>query len=341
MVKGKTTDYAHSVTRVRALETGLLDKAKIERMAEARDATEAIKILSETAYGAQVSRVGSAFEYETILRDEIAAVRQLFWKISPHPKLTDLFFLKYDVLNLKILIKGKYLEQEVGDILVTSGTIAPEKMTAMVAEGKFKELPSEIAQAAEEAQVALEETADPQLVDTILDKAHYAYLSRFLSEQEQGFLLDFVALQADLTNIKSFVRVRHVAEGDGLRTRELLRKVFIPGGKLELDSFLTQLDEPLTAFADRFSRDPWGYVVADGVAAWEKEGSLTTYEKLADNFLLSYMKKTRLIAFGPEPLVAYFWAKENEVKLIRIVMVGKINGLPADDIKERLRDVYA
>ncbi|MGI6128520.1 MAG: V-type ATP synthase subunit C [bacterium] len=340
-MKGKKTDYAHSVTRVRALERGLLDKGKIERMAEARDATEAIKILSETAYQAQVSRISSPYEYEDILRSEISAVRQLFWKISPHPELTDLFFLKYDVLNLKILIKGQYLQQDVSDILVTSGTVAPDEMKAMVGEGKFKELPSEIAQAAEEAQAALKETADPQLVDTTLDKAYYAYLSRFLSEHKQSFLQDFVALQADLTNIKSFIRVRHVAEDDGLRARELLGKVFIPGGKLKLDFFLAELDESLTAFADRFSRDPWGYVVADGVAAWEQEGSLTMYEKLADNFLLSYMKETSLIAFGPEPLVAYLWAKENEAKLIRIVMVGKINGLPADDIKERLRDVYA
>jgi len=340
-VKGKRTDYAHSVTRVRALENGLLDKSKIERMAEAKSANEALKILGETSYGAQVSRLNSVFEYENILREEIASVRQLFWKISPHPEVTDLFFLKYDVLNLKILIKGKYLGQEVEDILVTSGTIAPDKMTTMVSEGKFKELPPEIAQAAEEAQASLEETRDPQLVDTILDKAHYSYLSRFLSERKEDFLQEFVSVQADLTNIKSFIRVRHVAEGDGLRARELLRKVFVPGGKLELDSLMAQLDESLTAFAERFARDPWGEVVAEGIASWERDGSLTTYEKLADNFLLSHMKKSRLIAFGPEPLVAYFWAKENEVKLIRIVMVGKINGLPAKDIKERLRDVYA
>lgn len=340
-MKGKRTDYAHSVTRVRALETGLLDKGKIERMAEAKNATEALKILGETAYGAQVSRLGSAHEYETILLEEIASVRELFWKISPHPEITDLFFLKYDVLNLKILIKGKHLQQEVDDILVASGTIAPEKLAAMVAEGRFKELPPEIAQAAEKAQAMLAETADPQLVDTILDKAHYCYLSRFLTESGEAFLRELVALQADLTNIKSFVRVRHVTVADGLKARELMRKVFIPGGKLDLDFFLTQLDEPLPTFADRFARDPWGTVVADGIASWEREGSLTTYEKLADNYLISYVKKAGLISFGPEPLVAYLWAKENEIKLIRIVMVGKINGLPADDIKERLRDVYA
>ena len=34
------------------------------------------------------------------------------------------------------------------------------------------------------------------------------------------------------------------------------------------------------------------------------------------------------------------FAKENEIKLIRIIMVGKINGIEAGVIRERLRDNY-
>ncbi len=92
-MKGKRTDYAHSVTRVRALENGLLDKSKIERMAEAKSANEALKILGETGYGAQVSRLNSVFEYENIPSRGNCICAPLFWKISPHPEVTDLFFL--------------------------------------------------------------------------------------------------------------------------------------------------------------------------------------------------------------------------------------------------------
>lgn len=335
---GKRTDYAHAVTRVRALETRLLDKAKIDRLAEAEDAAAVLKILGESDYGAEVSRLDSVHDYEDILRQEMVAVRELFQKISPHPQLTDLFFLKYDILNLKILIKGKRLQQQVDDILVYAGTIAPSKLAAMVAEGRYSELPPEIARAAEEA----DEAADPQLVDTILDKAHYSYLSSYLSQHRQEFLRELITLKVDLTNIKSFIRVRAAAVGEDPRARgELMEKVFIPGGKLDLDFFLTQIDEPLPAFGDRFARDPWGPVVAEGIASFEQEGSLTTYEKLADDYLGSYIKKAGLISFGPEPLIAYLWAKENELQLIRIIMVGKINGLSTPDIKKRLRDVYA
>jgi hypothetical protein len=38
VVKGKRTDYAHSVTRVRALETGLLDKGQNRAYGRGQDA---------------------------------------------------------------------------------------------------------------------------------------------------------------------------------------------------------------------------------------------------------------------------------------------------------------
>lgn len=340
-MKGDKTVYAYSVARVRALETGLLDRNKVERMAEAKDAAEALKILGETPYAAAVGQLPNVYEYESVLRQEIAAVRELLRKISPHPELTDLFFLKYDVLNLKILFKAKFLGQEAGDLLVTAGTIPPEKLAAMVRESNWKELPPELAQAAREVEAAMAEKPDPQIIDTHLDKAHYSYLARTLEEAGEDFLRDLISLQVDLTNIKTFVRIRHLAEGDPVRTRELLPRFFIPGGRISLEYFQAQAEEPLTAFADRFAKDAIGPVLSEGLAAWQRERSLTRYEKLADDLLLSFVKKSRLIAFGVEPLVAYLWAKENEIKLIRIIMVGKINGLPAEEIRERLRDVYA
>ena len=59
-----------------------------------------------------------------------------------------------------------------------------------------------------------------------------------------------------------------------------------------------------------------------------------------DDFLLSFVKASRWNPLGIEPIIGYLLAKENEIRLIRIIMVGKINNLPAETIRERLRDVY-
>ena len=52
------------------------------------------------------------------------------------------------------------------------------------------------------------------------------------------------------------------------------------------------------------------------------------------------MKSAKMISFGGEPLLAYIYAKETEIKVIRIIMVGKLNNINGEVIRERLRDIY-
>ena len=53
------------------------------------------------------------------------------------------------------------------------------------------------------------------------------------------------------------------------------------------------------------------------------------------------MKESKYISFGIEPLIGYLAAKESEIMTVRIIMAGKLAGIPAELIKERLRDTYA
>jgi V/A-type H+-transporting ATPase subunit C len=55
---------------------------------------------------------------------------------------------------------------------------------------------------------------------------------------------------------------------------------------------------------------------------------------------LEYLRRAKLVAFGIEPLVAYVHAKENELRIIRTIMVGKLNNVEPNVIKESLPRVY-
>jgi V/A-type H+-transporting ATPase subunit C len=52
------------------------------------------------------------------------------------------------------------------------------------------------------------------------------------------------------------------------------------------------------------------------------------------------MKDAKLEVFGPMPILAYIYAKENEVKNLRLILVGKENNLPIKEIRERMRIIY-
>lgn len=327
--------YLYSVTRIRALETKLLDKAKIERMIEAKNAEEVIKILYETEYASSISEIKSAEDYETVLSKELSRTYELLKEISPVPELTNLYLLRYDIHNLKTLLKSSYLGEENDELLSGIGTIPVQKLKEMVKEKDFSGLHPMLAECAEEVVGEFTVNPDPQLIDVALDRCLYELMYKVAQDNKSSFLMDYISTQIDLINIKSLVRVKAIGYG-----RDFLKKVILSNGKLDYAFFSDVFDESLETLIDRLAYKDYGKVVEEGISNYIKTKSLTKYEKLSDDFIFGLAKKGKYVAFGIEPLVGYLMAKENEVKIIRMIMVGKINEIPNELIRERLRDVY-
>jgi len=327
--------YLYSVTRVRALETKLLDKAKIERMVDAKDAEEVIKVLYETDYAGSISEMKSVEDYETVLSKELTKTYELLKEISPTPELTNIFLYKYDVHNLKVLLKSSYLGQENEGLLRDAGTIPLQKLREMVKEKDFRDLNPIMRECAEEITNEFTVNPDPQLIDIILDKCLFRLMYKTAEGSRNSFLMEYIAAQIDLANIKTFIRVRAIGYG-----REFLKKVILENGKLDFGFFNDIFEEPLETLTEKLAFKDYHHVVVEGIASYQKTKSLTRFEKLSDDFLFDIAKRGKYVAFGIEPLVGYLMAKENEAKIIRMIMVGKINEIPNELIRERLRDVY-
>lgn len=327
--------YLYSVTRVRALETKLLDKAKIERMIEARNTDEIIKILYETDYAASVSEMNSAEDYETVLSKELQKTYELLKEISPEPELTNLFLLKYDIHNLKTLFKSSFLGEESDSLLSGIGTVPLERLKEMVKAKDFSGLDPMLRECAEEISGEFTVNPDPQLIDLTMDKCLYNLMYKTAHKHNNSFLKDYISTQIDLINIKSLVRIKSMGYG-----RDFLRKVILDNGKLDYTFFSDIFDESLETLIERLAYKDYGKVVEEGISNFIKTKSLTKYEKLSDDFVFELAKKGKYVAFGIEPLIGYLMARENEAKIIRMIMVGKINEIPNELIRERLRDIY-
>ncbi len=79
----------------------------------------------------------------------------------------------------------------------------------------------------------------------------------------------------------------------------------------------------------------------DAINRLMQHKSFVALEKAINDFLIQVLKPAKYLSFGPEPVIAYYLAKVNEINLIRLVILAKLNNLPADLIKERLNNVYA
>ncbi len=316
----KDTDYLSISARVRAMETRLLTRERLERMVDARDNAEALKVLAECGYGELNAADPAGLE-----RSLSAAREGLFAELAaavPDGRMLDIFRLKYDYHNAKVLIKARATGRQAQRLLLSGGRYDPEQP------GQWGDF---FRRAVDRAQEVLDDTADPQQADLLLDKACFEEMGLLAKECGSDFLQGYVRLAVDAANLRSKVRCARLEKGP-----DFLKQVLMEGGNVSVDTLLRvrEVGEsfrvgPLAAAAQ----------MADELAK-PGAGALTAFERECDNTLMAYQDKARRTPFGEEVVAGYLFAREAELTAIRTVMAGRMAGLSGDVIRQRLRKSY-
>ena len=333
-IYGDDVRYAYATGRVRAMETRLLGRGKIESMAEAKDVGDVLRILGDTEYFGYLSALEDPRRFEDMLLEENRRILDLFRELSLDEEITDYFLSRYDFHNLKSALKERHYGEENPGAYTSLGTLETSLLRTALNE-EYHLLPSPLEDAARNADVFFAERQNPAAIDNAVEQVRYRYYYDLVTQKRYFFMYELARKEMDLHNIRTFFRVRK-KEG----AKKILQKVLLEEGEVSHDFFLRIVDESDDSLITQFENTPYrSYVTAAG-SHLHNTGSYTLFEKLYWEELLNYLKKSHLISFGIEPLVAYLYAKENEVRLIRIIMVGKLNDLSSDVIRENLPNVY-
>lgn len=328
--KRKDTDYLCLSAQLRSLERHLLTAAEQQRMLEAPTVEEAIRVLTERGYEPFAPDSPTGLNRSLLLRRE-AVFRRLDGS-APESAILDLFRLKYDYHNVKTILKSQ--GADVSRLLMDAGRIPAAELQEKYRElGSWRFLPPGMAPAAEEARRILAQTADPQQSDLVLDRACYAEMLALAREARCDYLTDYVRARIDAANLRSTVRVLRLHRQDAL-----LRQLLLPGGRVREDSLLSAAQSG--GIAAPFSTTVLRQAAVAGEQAVKDGGSLTDFERLCDDALLRQAKTAKRVPFGVEVLIGYLIACEAELTAVRIILSGRMAGLPAAAIRERLRECY-
>ncbi|KPU44206.1 V-type sodium ATPase subunit C [Oxobacter pfennigii] len=325
------TIFAQSVARLRFLETKMLDKSKLEALVDAKSFEDCIRMLQDSVYSEYIT----LSSYEEGLKRSIEDLYKEMYKTSPVKEVIDILAIRYDGHNIKCLTKSKISGTDTSSIVIDAGTIPVDALKYMIKEENYKDMPDTLRQSIQKALEDYAANQDPQEIDITIDKGMYQYMLQVAKDKRQDYLLDLVKLFIDLINIKAFIRVK-VQD----KERELFQKIFIPGGQVDKDVFVNNLNASLDNFANKIAHTKHFTWVKAGIEDYFKDGNLGSIEKYGDNYLIDYLWKAKLIMFGPEPLAAFIIARENEIRALRIILTGKKNEVRPDVIRERLRDIY-
>lgn len=327
--KLKDTAFLSSTMRVRALERYLLNHDRAERMLEARTADEAAKVLLECGYG-EIAPVTQQ-SVEAAISEDRARLYKLMTEICPETGLVDVFRVRYDYHNIKALIKSEATGENAEALLTDAGRVPVAKLLDIYRNLSFSSLPPDMREVTVDARELLARSGDPQMSDFLLDNACMRAMLELA--KPSPFLTGYVRLMIDSINLRSVVRADRIQKGP-----DFLRLILCPGGNVDV-SRITGLLLSGGQLEDVFSGG-LSEAAAVGAPVMRSAMPLTEFERLCDDALMRYLRKARYIAFGEQPLAGYMAAKEAEATAVRTIMTGRLAGVPAEAIRERLREYY-
>ncbi|KGO14436.1 V-type ATP synthase subunit C [Clostridium botulinum] len=328
-------NYAHAVGRLRVLETKLLDRTKIERMIDSSSPEEVIKILEETEYSNYMASVNRPEDYEFILKEALNDLYKLMYEITPENLVVDVMNTRYDYHNIKVLIKEHILEKDLSNIYVSLGTVSISLLKEHLSSKKSNDVNPIMAEGISKALEAFDKDKDPQMIDIVLDSYMYKDMFYKASKLDDKFLKEYIKMHIDFTNIKTLLRAKKQE-----KDRSFLNEVIIEDGNVNKDVYMDLLNEPEENILKKLPGSLYEKIFADGIEDYINTGKLNYFEKLSDNFLMEYVKKAKYITFGLEPIIGFIIGKETEIKVLRIIIIGKLNSVAPEVIRERLRDIY-
>ncbi len=329
--KIKDTDYLFLSTRTRALEPQMLSRDRMNQMLEARSAEDAAAVLMDCGY--QEIRPLTVQTLHRALAEEQQRIYSELSFFAPDPDLIDVFKVRYDYHNVKVLLKSEAVGTESENLLLDLGRVPVRELKEKLLASDLIGLPSFLQDAVTEARETLGTTRDPQLSDFVLDRACYDDMFSIAENAGSDFLAGYVRACIDAANLRSVVRALRMEKGT-----EFLRSILFTGGNIDVGRVLNAAGAG-GSLQDLFALSPLKEAAEAGTEAIAG-GRLTEFERLCDNAVNDYLKTARLVPFGEAPVVAFLAAKENEFTAIRIILTGLMAGLDADTIRERLRDAY-
>lgn len=183
----------------------MLTRERMERMIDAKDSGEAAKVLSECGYGELTQLTSAALE--ELLAD---ARRNTFRDMAdsvPDRRLVEVFQLKYDYHNAKVLLKAQAVGAEADRLLSGGGRWSAGAVKDAFQRDSLRDFTEPFRRAVTQAQELLNAGGDPQLADFVLDRAYFEEMHAAAEATGSAFLQGYVRLLTDATNLRSAVQI--------------------------------------------------------------------------------------------------------------------------------------
>lgn len=322
----RDTDYAFCVARIRARETKLLSPDFIHRLIEAESYDSAVGMLTDIGW---IEAAGA--ENENFIRRQSSGLWAFLKECVPDKSVLDYLCVLNDYFNIKTAIKCILSGNNADKYYSEPSSLELEKLCGSIDSRTFDVFKNknmrEVAKMAFEAACM---TNSGQDTEVIVDVAALGFLLETSKKSRYATFSKICSFTVDTSNIRTAIRCAEIGKDAGFISSALSECCKISKDKLvsEASAGGEQLREYLS-----------GSEYAFGVELYYKNPAL--YDKWCDDKTLEIATKSGFTAFGFDPVCAYFYRKNNEIKTVKLILSAKKSGIPADVLRERVKGSYA
>jgi len=339
------SDYNYLNARIKSLKKGLLPKGRLDELFSLSDFEEIKRFFLESPYGTSVGE--SLAQHPGELGVELGLSRQIHktfqnileWSDGGPRRLLEIFLRRYDLHNIKTLLRGKNgkLPAEViFESLIPVGSFGFEELSELSKQPSLRETLMLLSNWHESLKRPLRRSlgslkGDPvalQSVEAGLDHYYYEGILTSLAEEkgeDAALVKKYMQIEVDTANILSLLRLSELSRGE-------LSKFLIDGGFLG-KGFLFSIAGNLKPM-EVMQKFEFTYL-SRVVKSWNPEGGLTDLERRFETFLLheaERMERADPLSIGVA--LSYFALLSHELKKLRIILHGKFFSVSETRLRE-------
>lgn len=321
----KDTDYAFCVARIRANETNLLSAEFIKKLVEAECYEAAVRLLETVGW----------IEGDTEDGDFVRKQSRNLWKLLsesvPDKKVLDYLCVLNDYFNIKTAIKCVLSGENADKYYAEPSSLPLESLCNSIDGRDFDVLKSESMRTA--AKNAFETaciTNRGQDAEMLLDVAALNALLEIYFNCKYRVFADICAFIVDSSNVRTAIRC-----AINKKDVAFIASALSDCCKIKKDKLISESVSGLDALREYLSSSEY----SEGAELYFTNSAL--YDNWCEKKVLDIATGSGFTAFGFDPVCAYFYKKNNEIKTVKLILSAKKSGVPTELLRERVMVAYA
>lgn len=339
--------YPYTYVRTAVMKSLLFKREDYHKMLK-MSFSEIAKFLQESNYKKEINALATEHSgtdlLELALNRNLAESFKKLMKISPYELglLIREYAKRKDIEDIKTILRGKFTntnEKTIINSITAAGTLSYDFLTSLLKKESIEEIlkNNRIVDFSllKERLKELNEKKSLVSIENALDKYYYSHLIQFskILPKEGALFRNFLLNEVEVLNILTLLRLKKAKFG-----KESIKDFIISSHRLSDSKIvaLAALDD-FDELSRALEKTEYRNIIAKGIDEFKKNGSLITLE----TELYKYLLKQSILLLHQHPLsidviLGYMFAKDIEIRNIKIIVKGKQLGLSEEFMESQL-----